>query len=672
MQYFDARMDRYGEPLAAVANAINARYEAPLRDAMRDLDYVASHPLAETPSSDWRKLAIMVTGARELVRRYDEVTLLKVPRYRLALADEAKARASGIEASWRRDDAIAAAFKAYDHFSGRSFFDDYPLAVSKRQVFEQQRDVVVTLLGQAGPDAIRVYAGTYKGHMPESIHRDLDDAVKVAMKRERGDRRLSVNTLPQVWEQARAWGTDRDFLGGERIAAFEVAPNNARAEHDFPVALSSGLGVQITQVGDKVIGHSAGRPDADIVIISKLRSAKATRTIDSKAQTKSSYLSGYERLPNPDYEVARQQYLQAESQYRQQQFSNTLRPANNWISALAQGIGEVAASSARDEAFARFQGTSPTIAQEVYQEYTFSQAKVSVVKSALIDVGVIDRATGEYFMVTMPLGDSKSFQTVSGLHDKDRAYRTSGFSTEENLAKFEEAPIAVSFEDVLKAVIKQGAVKRYRDEATLVKAVSEANHPVLAAGQATPSIPSPNARDTRFDAVVIVESGSSMGSGFFVKPHLVITNYHVVSRSKTVEIKLRDGTESVGKVVKVDESLDLALLKVPEEGTPVALSLEPVTAGSTVEAIGHPRGMTFSLTRGVVSAVRKIPNSTVGGPPIVVVQTDAAISPGNSGGPLYLNGRVIGINTQKEIGKGVEGIGFAVHAGEIDRFIAGR
>lgn len=177
--------------------------------------------------------------------------------------------------------------------------------------------------------------------------------------------------------------------------------------------------------------------------------------------------------------------------------------------------------------------------------------------------------------------------------------------------------------------------------------------------------------DPRFDSVVVIlNPKGALGTGFFVSPDLVMTNYHVIEGVKFVEMKLYNGMETFGKVVKSDVRLDLALVKVQTRGTPVKFfEGNTLDLGSSVEAIGHPKGLTFSITRGVVSAVRKKQSVfAVGGKEVMFVQTDAAINPGNSGGPLFLNEKVIGVNNNKLAG-GSEGLGFAIHYSEVAEFM---
>lgn len=181
------------------------------------------------------------------------------------------------------------------------------------------------------------------------------------------------------------------------------------------------------------------------------------------------------------------------------------------------------------------------------------------------------------------------------------------------------------------------------------------------------------ANDPRFETVVVIANPKgSTGSGFFVKPDIVLTNYHVIEGVQFVEMKLHSGLETFGKVIKSDVRLDLALVKVQARGTPVAFHNGPIQLGQTVEAIGHPKGLNFTITRGIVSALRSRPSIfAVGGKEVLFVQTDTSINPGNSGGPLFLGDKVIAVNDNKMVGKGVEGIGFSIHYSEILDFMEG-
>ena len=147
--------------------------------------------------------------------------------------------------------------------------------------------------------------------------------------------------------------------------------------------------------------------------------------------------------------------------------------------------------------------------------------------------------------------------------------------------------------------------------------------------------------DQAATAVAVVFAADGSGSGFLVSADgYLVTNQHVVGGSKYVKLKWSDGAETLGEVIRVDARRDVALVKTDANGrAPLDLRLSPVRQGEPVYAIGSPLGEALqnTMTRGIVSATR-----VVEGQPII--QSDVAVTHGNSGGPLLdENGRVIGI-----------------------------
>ena len=162
------------------------------------------------------------------------------------------------------------------------------------------------------------------------------------------------------------------------------------------------------------------------------------------------------------------------------------------------------------------------------------------------------------------------------------------------------------------------------------------------------------------------------GSGFFISDQgYVLTNNHVVDRTDTVKVVLADGTEESAKVVGTDRYSDIAILKV-DGSVPAVAKLGDsslLQSGETVIAIGSPLGdFKNTVTVGVVSATDRSIDSGQGYEIEGLIQTDAAINHGNSGGPLVnLAGEVIGINTlivrsSGSSGDVAEGLGFAISA----------
>ncbi|MEW5862646.1 MAG: DegQ family serine endoprotease [Pseudomonadota bacterium] len=153
-----------------------------------------------------------------------------------------------------------------------------------------------------------------------------------------------------------------------------------------------------------------------------------------------------------------------------------------------------------------------------------------------------------------------------------------------------------------------------------------------------------------------------VGSGFIVSADgVVLTNAHVVEGADSVIVKLSDRREFKAKVIGTDEQTDIAVLKIDAKNLPVVRigSSKSVRVGDWVLAIGSPFGFENTVTAGIVSATsRALPDGTY----VPFIQTDAAVNPGNSGGPLFnLKGEVIGINSQiySRTG-GYQGLAFAI------------
>lgn len=163
-------------------------------------------------------------------------------------------------------------------------------------------------------------------------------------------------------------------------------------------------------------------------------------------------------------------------------------------------------------------------------------------------------------------------------------------------------------------------------------------------------------------SVVRIESRDGVGTGFVIasrgREHLVLTNRHVVGETPRVRAVLRSGAAVQATIVGFpkDDEVDLAILQVNVPGLrplgPIA-DFSSVRPGIDVAAVGHPLGLDYTITNGIVSAKRDG----------LLVQTSAAISPGNSGGPLVRrDGAVVGVNTMVVMPEYGQSLGFAIRA----------
>lgn len=185
-------------------------------------------------------------------------------------------------------------------------------------------------------------------------------------------------------------------------------------------------------------------------------------------------------------------------------------------------------------------------------------------------------------------------------------------------------------------------------------------------------------------SVVVIEgsgataTGGSSGTGMVIdREGRVLTNYHVIEGQRDLKVILADGTASKATVLGSDPGSDLAVLKITAPSnllTPVAFAnSDSVRTGDSVFAIGNPFGQSFSVSAGIISATGRVTTSSFTGRAIRdVFQTDTAMNPGNSGGPLFnMKGEVVGVNSSIENpnGRFFVGLGYAIPSNTAQRFL---
>jgi len=167
-----------------------------------------------------------------------------------------------------------------------------------------------------------------------------------------------------------------------------------------------------------------------------------------------------------------------------------------------------------------------------------------------------------------------------------------------------------------------------------------------------------NVIDQYREIIIQIATPVSTGTGFYVKDHnLIITNNHVVDGHGEVTISGRNLEKQLAKVLYNDPLYDLGFILVPEgidlPDVKISAAADKVTEGDKVLAMGHPYGLKYTVTEGIVSKAERTYNN------VNYIQLDAAINPGNSGGPLVSeDGEIVGVNTF--IISGGNNLGFAL------------
>ena len=164
-----------------------------------------------------------------------------------------------------------------------------------------------------------------------------------------------------------------------------------------------------------------------------------------------------------------------------------------------------------------------------------------------------------------------------------------------------------------------------------------------------------------------------IGSGFIINEEgYILTNYHVIQGAQEISVTLSNDVTTTAQVVNYDENQDVAMIKITDENVEIPATVElgdsdALQPGEEVIAIGTPLSIELSstVTKGIISATSRSV-AVESGVTMNLIQTDAAINAGNSGGPLVnTKGEVVGINSSKISGEAVEGIGFSIPINDI-------
>ena len=385
--------------------------------------------------------------------------------------------------------------------------------------------------------------------------------------------------------------------------------------------------------------------------------------------TKSSrYQSGVDRKPNSQYEIARMEVFEAQNQLSQLKMEAAW--ATGWA-ALANLAAQIAVDSKIDTKKSNFANTQQYLETPIYQTYSYSVSKVKSVKTLDLDIYINENNTLK--KTNYALKDEKDFELAFDMHPEDRS--AGQYSSDAEISNFEKSEIELILNQVFDSNLntnlkftKVDKIEAGKLETKVTNNSKDKQNTKISLNDNRTNITS----DKRMQSVVVVyQPNGSIGSGFFVKPNYIVTNYHVIEGAPFLEIKTFDGQKIRGVIEKFDITKDLALVKVDTIGIPAKIfSKGEVILGENVFAIGHPKGLEFSISKGITSAIRKMNTVTgSGGDEILLIQTDTPINPGNSGGPLYMGDEVVGVNVQKIARVEVEGLNFSIHYEELLSFL---
>ena len=429
-------------------------------------------------------------------------------------------------------------------------------------------------------------------------------------------------------------------------------------------------------------------------------------------QRTSQLVAGQRSVPNPEFNKLQMDMRNTENRMNiaRQRANRAQQMASNpnnyshldYFTAVIAQAGDLAVqiknqnlasnlNNKLDSLINSYSNTPQYLDKDIMQNYNFLVQDVKAEKKSIFKI--LEYKNDLYKEKRVTINENKDFKIAYNINPQDKNYEslTNQFSTSDEVSNWQNLKLAdISSKKVLDIIKNETSFKELNNEKELYASLNfEIDEESSWFGslfnfgksekktKKTASLSNAGSskyeiQDTRFDSVVIVMTEKGLGSGFFISNDEILTNYHVIEGASTITVINNNKKKSSAVVIKKDLKRDLALLKTNMTGTPVIFFNDQLKQGEMVEALGHPKGRKFSLTKGWISAIRKESStySATGKNDVLFIQTDAAINNGNSGGPLFYKDKVVGVNTQGLHKDSTEGMNFAVHFSEVNSFLS--
>jgi len=639
----------------------------------------------------WPSISKAVKVAGLAVEAIDEDRLLRLTKIGQSQRDSLEAQAKRVLALAvkQKGNAIESTFEATlaSGQHNRDYIDSISFTVLEHLDSPKfQKTAIDKIKANSDRDSYYREAIKLKPYLTSESQSILDMGYAELVRKDLlADGQVSLEEVSGLGRMSTPFGGSAEDIGSIATIGYvdlTSASFKNRNLYDFEISFKQDIEFKFTPATGDVFSKNS-ISNFDFLFVTDLTVAKVTRDFKSKNDVASRFQSGSRQVQNPDYVSAFANYQKAMAEFQRAQINSAIPKACQGWGCLIQGIADgMQSGTARknvDQASATLGNTPQTLNQPVYSQYSYQSVEISSTKMTDVDYYVIDIKNKRVLKNSFQVNDNEIFNVAYNVRDEDPDKQSiaRNLKTEDEVTSWEKRPITVSLRSLFNVEnLKAAVTTPYKDLQGFLATLSTRQYADANPTYSRGVEPKANSgtdetiADERFDSVVIIRNAKSTGTGFYVTPELVMTAFHVVKGSNLVELTFYDGTKTYGRVVDHDVLLDLALIKAQTTGKPLRIHSGPLRLGSTVEAIGHPKGYEFTITRGVISAVRKQTSAAIGSENLVeFIQTDTPISPGNSGGPLFQNDSVIGVNDWIRIDKGSQNLNFSVSYNEIRSYL---
>ncbi|WP_320170829.1 S1C family serine protease [Maridesulfovibrio sp.] len=630
-------------------------------------------------SAQWPLVRLKMDNARNLIDEIETNAVLTELDNIPPGLDKLKTLLREREQQIRTD--VPNRFRKYPLLSAPSFFSIYPVSVDAEELLKSQAAFLERTMADASRKEITHMVQTYGDIIPPETLRTMEGRYfRSLLSQESGKGRTSFRTVIKAMMKAREQGFPITEVPDCKIAFLRVTSKSMLMEHciEFGLGFDMDLPVKAEQLAAKTMYDSNTAGDADIVVLINETASKLDRKTYKPTIMRSKAIIGYRESYNQEFDQA--QMVLEQHRLKREELND--RANVNMVFGLIGAALSIPIANAADReeekynsALANATKIPRMVEKPIYQNYSYQVIPLNTAKVASVQFVIIDRKARTYFADVFNIVQKRTFRVAYGVNadDPSRVRILSSYNTDKEVRDWEIQPVDVKLSELLGYYLEHREKDRkYSNVAQIRRVILNNRNKALEEFYAD-KYGSDTGNDPRFDSTVVImqyRGGYALGSGFFVTDNIILTNNHVVAGSDYAEIQLHNNMETYGRVIAVDTFRDLALIKVGIRGKPVRFyTKNSIPAGVTLEAIGHPLGYKYTITRGVFSAYRQLKSHMVPSKDrkIRYIQTDAAINNGNSGGPLFYKDRVVGVNSWGF--DEADNISFAVHYSEVIKFL---